>query len=537
MHQLSNDITIEPRGEAEAQSLLKRTPNSYLFNQAYGLWFFISWFLLTVIITREVSTEQYGIFAIVLTAYHTILYIVAFGLEDATYTHIPRVFAEYGQAAAALLTRHLLALRLGMLILSVCIIIFGLPALAALIALIPIAGTLDLAASLNNSELLSHVTPIGIYVFGSSVGSLLNALCAALMRMRIVFIIGSLTQLAILVSGLIVLELGWGVNGVLWMLAITSLFNAVAFTLWLSPFLCTRRAEYTEPLGPIVRLGISAWLTNLVTGALLKQVSIILLSIFAISIIDVGYFNLSFQLADAANLLLVAGFGGVAGSALAAAYVGINNERLSRSWQALIKVETLLAAPGLIFCLFNASNITNALYGSAYDPVGPLLAIFIFFNIIVRVLGTTIHQSTLYVVHKARLVVLGQWIGMIAVILLGALLIGYFKLGPAGALIADGVARVITGALLLVFLWRDLPHKYPLGFTLRFLLASTLAALPSILWHPTDRILLVFSGCLFLVLCFGLLLWIKPLDGADLALISDMNPRVAKYLKWFARSK
>src|SRR5712691_6069198 len=61
-------------GEAEAQNLLKRAPHSYLFNQMYGLWFFISWFLLTVIITHSVTPDEYGVFAIVLTAYNTILY-------------------------------------------------------------------------------------------------------------------------------------------------------------------------------------------------------------------------------------------------------------------------------------------------------------------------------------------------------------------------------------------------------------------------------------------------------------------------------
>src|SRR5690242_1671577 len=140
------------------------------------------------------------------------------------------------------------------------------------------------------------------------------------MRMHIVFYIGSITQFVLLGLGFLVLQLGWGINGLLWLLAIGSLFNAAAFALWLAPFVFTRGAEYKQPLTPLIKLGISAWLTNLVTGALLKQVSIILLTVFAVSLIDVGYFNLSFQLADAANLLLVAGFGGVAGSALAAAF-------------------------------------------------------------------------------------------------------------------------------------------------------------------------------------------------------------------------
>src|SRR5579859_6858894 len=96
-----------PLGESEAQNLLKRTPGSYLLNQVYGLWFFLSWFFLTVIITHEISAAQYGVFAIALAAFNTVAYIVAFGIEDATTTYVPRVLAEHGAASAALLVRRL----------------------------------------------------------------------------------------------------------------------------------------------------------------------------------------------------------------------------------------------------------------------------------------------------------------------------------------------------------------------------------------------------------------------------------------------
>ncbi len=523
-------------GEAGAQSLLASSPRSYLFNQAYGLWFFVSWFILMTLITRKVSTEAYGTFAVILTAYNTILYIVAFGLEDAITTYIPRVFAEHGNTAAGSLLRRLLLLRAAMLVVCTIILLFSLPLLANGIALLPLNGAKDVATGLRDQQLLAHMLPIALYVLGSSISSMLSAVCAAYMRMLPVLVIGSITQVALLGIGFLVLQLGFGINGVLWMLAIVGLINASAFALWLAPMVFARgKVLYTQALGPVVKLGISAWLTNLVNGALLKQASIILLGYFAISLTQRGFFNLSFQLADSANALLVAGFGGVGGSALAAAAISRNYERLGRSWDVLIKVETLLAAPGLVFCLFNAQNIVDVLYTKAFAPVGSLLAIFLFFNIFVRVLGTTIHQSTLYVIGKARLVVLGQWIGLVAVIILGILLIPHY--GPTGALIADGIARVITGGLLLAFLWRDLPNKYPLGFTLRFLLALTIAALPGIVWHPTNRILFGFSGVVFLVLCIGLLLLIKPLSADDLGMIEDIRPSAGRYLKWFARGK
>ncbi len=535
---LTRSITIAeaeiPLGEAGARYLLKRTPSSYLLNQGYGLWVFASFFILTLIMTRKVSVVEYGVYAIAATAFNTIAYIVAFGLEDATTTFVPRVLAEHGKAAAALLVRRLLALRLAVLIISVGIMLFTLPALAALIAAIPISNSASIAAGLRNPGLLGHITPIALWVLGNGIASLLVAVYASEMRMRIVFLFGSVVQVFLLVLSFITLQLGWGIDSVLWLLAICSLLHAAAFTLWQVPLLLTRGATYKQPMKPVLRVGISAWLTNLVSGALLKQVSIILLAYFAVSVAQIAYFNLSFQLADAASLLLVSGFGGVAGSALAAAFVGMNYERMSRTWKTLIKIETLLSATVMLFCLFNARAIVHLLYGANYDPVGPLMAIFLFFNIIVRVLGTTIHQSTLYVMGKPRLVVLGQFVGLVVLIVLGIALIP--RWGPAGALVADGISKITMGGLLLAFLWRDLPEKYPLGYTLRVLLALTIAALPGTIWHPSGRLSLVISGTVFLVLAIGLLLLIKPLSSKDLQMIGESNRWAVKYLRWFGRA-
>src|SRR5450432_1247992 len=69
---LENTIPPEmSQGESEARRMLQRTPGNYLLNQIYGFWFLISLFLLTIIITRKVPTEEYGIYAITQTAYNT----------------------------------------------------------------------------------------------------------------------------------------------------------------------------------------------------------------------------------------------------------------------------------------------------------------------------------------------------------------------------------------------------------------------------------------------------------------------------------
>ncbi|HVB76171.1 MAG TPA: oligosaccharide flippase family protein [Ktedonobacteraceae bacterium] len=520
-------------GEAGAQQLLRRTPASYLLNQLYGLWVFASLFILSLIMTRKVSVEQYGVYAIASTVYNTIAYIVAFGFEDATNTFVPRVLAEHGQASASHLIRRVFALRIVILAISLLIMLFAMPYVAVIFAAIPIPIFGEMAQGLRDPGLLGHITPIAFWVLGNGITSLLIAVYASIMRMRIVFIVGSLAQVFLLAVSFITLQLGWGIDSVLWLQAVASLLSAAILALWQWPLIFTRGATYIQPLRPVLRLGLSAWITNLVSGALLKQVSIILLTYFAVSVAQVAYFTLSFQLADAASQLLVSGFGGVGIAALAAAFVGMNYLRLARSWQSLIKIETLLAAPILIFCLFNSRAIALALYPSNYNAVGELLGIFLFFNILVRVLGYTIHQSTLYVLQKPRLVVFAWLVGLASLVLFGIVLIPRY--GAAGALVSDGMAKLITVGLMLAFIWRDLPEKYPLGFTLRMLLALTIAALPAVVWHPAGRVMLVASGLVYLGLAIGLLALIKPLSALDMQMIGAMKPGVARYLRWFGR--
>ncbi|HEY0752374.1 MAG TPA: polysaccharide biosynthesis C-terminal domain-containing protein [Ktedonobacteraceae bacterium] len=527
----STEIT-GPLGEDGAHDLLKRTPGNYLINQVYGLWVYLSLFLLTILLTRSTDVANYTIYVDAAAAFNTIAYIVAFGLEDATTTFVPRLAAEHGQAAAASLIRRLLLTRLAVLGLTLAVLFFSLPALATLLALIPTSLTSDMAAGLRDPALQAHIAPVAFWVLANGVFSLLNAVYAALMRMKIVFIVGGLGQLFLLVLGFVTLRLGWGIEGVLWLQGIITFVGAFVFSLWLSPLLFTRARGYRQPLGPVFRLGFAAWFTNLVSGALLKQISLLLLIRFAAKAAQ-AYFNISFQLTDGANLLLVSGFGGVGVAALAAAFIGANYGRLSRIWQTLIKIETLLSAPGLIFCLFNAQNIVVTLYGEKYLPAGQLFALFIALNLVVRVLGMTVHQSTLYVLGRSRWVVIAQWVGLAAVLGLGFWLVPLW--GAAGALIADGAARLVTTSLMLLFLWKYLPEKYPLNYTLRIVLATAIAGLPSLIFHPSGKVMLAVFAIGFIVIAALMLVLIRPLSQKDLDMIAEVRPGIARYLKWFTR--
>jgi O-antigen/teichoic acid export membrane protein len=522
-----------PRGEEGAHDLLKRTPLNYVINQVYGLWLYISLFLLAILLARGVSVNEYAIYIEATAAFNTIAYIVAFGLEDATTTFVPRLMAEHGQAAAASLIRRLLLIRLLILALTLVVLFVGLPALAALFALIPNGLTAGMAAGLRDPALQTHLAPVTFWVLANGIFGLLNAVYAAIMRMKVVFIVGGLGQVALLGLGFLALHAGLGITSILWLQGTVTFVGALAFLIWLSPLLFSpTRDAYKQPLGPVFRLGIAAWFTNLVSGALLKQIALLLLIAYAAQAAQ-AYFNVSFQLTDGANLLLVSGFGGVGVAALAAAFVGTNHGRLSRIWQTLIKIETLLSAPGLIFCLVNAQNIVITLYGAKYAPAGQLFALFLSLNLVVRVLGMTVHQSTLYVLGKSSRVLLAQWVGLAVVLGLGFALVPPW--GAAGALIADGVSRLVTYTLMLLFLWNDLPEKYPLSYTLRIVLATAVAGIPSLIFHPTGKVMLAIFAVIFVIIAALMLVLVRPLSQKDLDMIAEVRPAIARYLKWFTR--
>src|SRR3954466_3675233 len=79
------DVTVPP-GEEGAHHLLKRTPTNYLINQIYGLWVYASLFLMNILLPRSLKLGEYAVYIVATTAFNTIAYVVAFGMEDATTT-------------------------------------------------------------------------------------------------------------------------------------------------------------------------------------------------------------------------------------------------------------------------------------------------------------------------------------------------------------------------------------------------------------------------------------------------------------------
>nr|MBA3825360.1 hypothetical protein [Ktedonobacterales bacterium] len=361
----------QPRSK-EAEKLIRRAPMGYVWNQLGSLWLFGASFLFTLLATRLGKTP-YGVLAVVLTVYNTAVYLAAFGLEDASSVFVPRALAEGGRGAAAAVIRRLLVARTIFAAVVALGIIAVVPAVAHLAATLNGTGHNPFLTNLAGADrvpgLNALALPVAAYVVGTGLMNQFTAILTSLLRTRLTFIVGGLSQVANLVAVVLVLRGGYGVPGLIWGVAASAWLAALAYGLLLLPWLTQRKDAKTvvPSFVPVLRLGGAAWLINLVNGALLKQVVISLFGAFLISYAAIAYFNLAFQLTHAAAYLLISGLGGVGLAAMSAAYSGQDRPALAFAWRAVSKVHILLSVPLLVFVFIHAGAIINFFYGSAYS--------------------------------------------------------------------------------------------------------------------------------------------------------------------------
>jgi O-antigen/teichoic acid export membrane protein len=538
---------------AEAETLVRRAPMGFLWNQLYQLWLFGSGFVLTQIVARGVSTKDYGVYSVALTAFNTASYLAAFGLEEAAIVWVPRALTEDGRQQASSVIRRLLFARILCVLIVCAAFLFLLPLLPGWAQQLGLPFADRIAQTLGDPALLDHLVPLTFYIAGTGVLTLVVAIFTSLLRTRVTLTVSGLSQAGNLGLALLFLWLGWGVDGVLWALGAVAWATALVYLVWLSPLLWVRRPGAPISLRAAWRLSVAAWLTNLANGALLKQVIISLLTFYAFNYTQIGFFNLAFQLGHSAGLLLVAGLTGVGMATMAAAYSGENRLWLAVSWRAVLKVQTLLALPLLVFSLLNAEAIVTLLFGRDYAPVGPLLQVFLGFTIVTRVAGGGAHQAALFVLGRQQIVVYLQWAALVLTAILGFVLIP--PLGPVGALIAAGLPPVLVEFAQLAVLWRLLPWRYPLRFILRCAMVmsvpvavslllrvpavdSSLERVPvigNVLAHPTGLLGLIVAGLVFTALLVGSLLVVRPLQVDDVVLIEKMNSGLRRILLLLTR--
>jgi O-antigen/teichoic acid export membrane protein/O-antigen ligase len=523
-----HSATMEPSAsEASAhddtgESLLRRTSSNFLWNQLYMLWFFGTSFLLSVIITRGLSAHDYGMFATLTTIIGTITFLCAFGLEDTATVFLPRIVGKDGERAAGTLIRRLLVWRV------IVVVFCGIVLTAALFFATPYLSHFGIVPQLFDahgaSSPLVRAIVVSLYLIGGSISTLQTAFYYALLRSRVVLVVGGVSQLASIVTVFALLQLGWGVDGVFAGLAAVELLSVVAFLLPLMRLLFAQGKIRSVTRGETRRLMIGAWLTNITSSALGKQMDILIMTAFLVSIVQVGYYNLAYQLGSTIGVVLISGLGGVGLAAMSAAAATGGLTRLAAMWRANVMLQVLLASPLQIICFVFADQIVSVIYGPRWVGAAFLLRIFLAFSMLGRLTGGGASQAALYVLGRQRSVLFVRWSALAINVILDITLIQVY--GAVGVMFATGFTQLWVGVMEFLLLRRHLGAEYPFTYMLRVTGVSVVAAL-LLTWWPTKGLVgLAIDFALFAVL-LAIGMWaLKTDERNDLTELMLASPRL-----------
>ncbi len=518
--------TGQMRTVQAAETLLKRAPSSYLWNQLYMLWVFGANFILSVIITRGLNSEQYGIFAILTSIVSTLLFMFALGLEDAAGVVIPRALARGGRGAAGRLIWRLLGVRL---VVMGCIGILLALGLAYVVPLMERVGVVprDFDRSVAGYLGLRPVL-MAAYLVGSAVMALQAAFFSSALRSRMTLLIGGVSQALAIVLTIVALYAGYGIDGIFFVQAAVSWVSVLAYLVALWPYLRVRTNTAVKDAQDVRKIMFPAWLTNVTNGALGKQLDIMLMSAFAIGYAQIGYYNLAYQLVSIVSVLLISGLGGVGMAAMSATFTAGGPRRLASMWRATVMLQLVLAVPLQIMTFVLAGQVVDVLYGPHYLGAAPLLQLYLVASIVGRVIGGGSNQSSLYVVGRQRSVLATRWAGVVINVILDVVFIQMW--GPAGAIAATGFSQVWVGIIEYLMLRGQIPTRFPLGFALRVLGISTLAGLAVAWWTPVGLLGLCARGAIFAVLFVLGVLIFKLGNSDELAELTALNPRLQRLI-------
>ena len=508
----------------QAEDLIRRAPGGYLWNQAYNFWTFATLFLHQIIITNNLSLVERGVFEPVKTFALLGVYVAALGLDSAASVYIPRALAEGGQARAAAVALRLILIRAISLFTIAALIFWGLPALGQVLADFP--ATADMARAINSPEVLSHRAPMAFYVVAVGMSTLLGSMLTALLRTRLIFIVGGLAQLLIVAfAWVFVVTFNGGADGALNALSVPSALAGIVYSVALIRLL----GAHLAPLGlkttwRMMALGGGAWLTDLASGSLLKSIALVQLGVALAATgkaEQVAFFGVAYEMGHAATFLFINGISGVGLAVMSAAYVNQRLPYLAIAWRTISKLQVLLGVPLLIFCVPNATAIMVRLFGADYAPAGPLLALFLGLNALTRLAGGGAHEAALYVLGRARWAVFSRWFALGVLFVLDLILIPLY--GVAGCLLAVGIAQMVAEMIQLTIARSRLRRPFPVAFMLRILLALVPGLILTAFWRPTSWVGLISAGLVFALLFLIMLLLLRPFDAEDDQLLRNTN--------------
>lgn len=501
-------------------SLLERAWKGFIWGQTGRVSEALLGFIYTLIISRTLGPEQYGIYSLFISWLGVILLLSSFGFNESLGKFIPSLIEKNKWDSVVRLYKKFLNYRV------LSIVIISSLAVAGRNLIFPIIGHLSIW--------------ICLMAFFRGINELYNYVFSALLEVKsntIIRFISQISSLSLVIFFLWRFRLS--LEMVLMAATISSAIGFLLYTLTLykhkfpaqAPVGTGEEEEFSSV--QILKFSSVIWLTNIVTFGLGSQIAQILISYLLKDKTAIGYYSIATLIPTTVYALLITGWGVTVLPVLSSAYSKYQNIGLSNSWNAYFKIMLILLLPISFFVLGYSDEIITLFLGAQYKPAVKLLQLFLGLNIISYLSAPGICTFSLYTIMQQKKVLRIRIISAILNLALNFLLIPVY--GTAGALFATGLS--ICTAFFLEFFYLRLSVRlvYPVKMMLQTVFAAIIALAISRLIPAKNVVTLAINSCLFLLMLTGCFYFLKPLSNTEFEIVQRLNTNLAKFAKLFLK--
>lgn len=475
--------------------------------------------LFTIFIVRTLSEASFGAYNTVVTFISLTTYVLSLGLSDGLLRFVPVVKAEHPQAPFWLFRRILLIRSLACL---------------AMVLVIGLARTW-IALWLNQPVFESDTWLIILLVIIYNLVELVNSFYTALLQVGRNVLIRLLSQLTNLLLALFFFKLvGPSEKLLIICLALSNLltlvlgFVRIIKPVW-SSHIASNRPLFQSQLHKVYSYSRDLWLINLITIGLLGHVDIFLLALLSGNSLAVPYYSLA-ALLISRFYLLISAWSTSLNSITSTVLTEKGLEGLERYFVYCYRFSLPIHLIPMVGLAALSVPLTNLVFGSRYEPVALLIVLFVAQNVLDALLGVTMCSSFINTLGRQKLDLIWRCVFSLLNLILDIILIPY--LGAMGAVIAtttaNGLLHVAQGYLV-----KELFAKLGWSYTLKLASGVLSGGLITLLVGGEGLLALLLKGTVYVLYLALFFLVIKPLKPADKELIGNVNPRLAKYIRFF----
>lgn len=471
-------------------------------------------FCLTVVLTRGFGAYFYGIYSELFNIIFLFSLFCSLGVDTAVNVYIPR-YRENPAILAQLIRSGLKAIAISSLLIFIATIGFK----------------ETISAIIKSPDVASYLVVAAFYIVVYNFVVVAQAILTSFYETRVLFLTNISLKSGFVLSAIVTLSLGYGLNTILISFCILSFAVSVFYLFLIKHYLVSTQGDRKLEAVSFFKFSMRVWLTRFLNYFLGRYFDIFLLGYFAIRKEEIGFYNLAFSLTLALSYAVTSGFSGVSLAAFSDMSRKGNLKGIAKGWIAISKIIILFCVPIFAFTIVNAKQLIVFLYSLDFVDSAPLFQVFACFFLISLLLGSGNNLAVLYSLKREKMVLYLRGIMGILNVLLNLILIPRYN--AMGAIVATGSSIVLIIAVEFVLLNKYLPITYPFRFLFIVLFATFIPIAGSALISNGSIVLNV----LILLLAFNIIIFVmKPFESDDLNIFPQGNDSFNRLLIHFTKT-